>query len=339
LVVLSDPLLLEYLENGDPARSGKLLEALVFQQAEPVARSVVWRRLGSSAPAQDRDDVVGDVIAELIARLTTLQRGESDSIGNLRGYAAVTAHHGCDQYLRLRFPRRHRLKARMRYLMESARDYELWDSESGEPACGPAKWRTRKLRTDLPPGWHHSVSLGASPDERAIVAAVFQYSGSPLLFDDLVDGVAALSGLGDETPAPWEDAEQHIAAPPSDTLERLDYRQRLEQLWVEIRDLPAAQKAALLLNLRDNSGMAALPAFPALGVASMRQIAAALEMPAEELAGLWGRMPLSDLEIAARLGLQRQQVINLRKAARQRLARRTAGNIVSISTSKREKVS
>jgi hypothetical protein len=85
--------------------------------------------------------------------------------------------------------------------------------------------------------------------------------------------------------------------------------------------------------------MAALPAFPALGVASMRQIAAALEMPAEELAGLWGRMPLSDLEIAARLGLQRQQIINLRKAARQRLARRTASNIVSISTSKREKVS
>ena len=336
--MVSDPLLVEYLENDDPARSGKLLETLVFEQAEPVARSIVWRRLGTSAPVQDRDDVVGDVMAELIARLTTLQRGESEPIGNLRGYAAVTAHHGCDQYLRLRFPRRHRLKARLRYLMESSRNYELWVSDSGEPACGLVKWRAKEIRTPLEPGWHHSVSLGAAPDERAIVAAVFEHIGGPMVFDDLVEGVAALSGVGDETPAPWEDAEQHLAAPPSDTLERMDFRQRLEQLWAEIRDLPAAQKAALLLNLRDNSGLAALPAFPALGVATMRQIAAALEIPAEELAGLWGRMPLSDLEIAGRLGLQRQQVINLRKAARQRLARRTSGNIVSISTSKKEKV-
>ena len=335
--MLSDPLLLEYLENRDPARSGKLLEALVFEQAEPVARSVVWRRLGTSAPLQDRDDVVGDVLAELIARLTTLQRGESDCIGNLRGYTAVTAHHGCDQYLRLRFPRRHRLKSRLRYLMESSREYEMWAGESGESACGLKTWRAREIRTRLEPGWHHSVSLGAAPDERAIVVAVFQHIGSPIHFDDLVEGVAALSGLGDETPAPWEDAEEHLAAPPSDTLERMDFRQRLERLWTEIRDLPAAQKTALLLNLRDNSGLAALPAFPALGVATMRQIAAALDIPAEELAGLWGRMPLSDLEIASRLGLQRQQVINLRKAARQRLARRTSSNIVPISTSKKEK--
>jgi hypothetical protein len=34
------------------------------------------------------------------------------------------------------------------------------------------------------------------------------------------------------------------------------------------------------------------------------------------------RLPLDDLTIAARLGLTRQQVINLRKSARLRLARR-----------------
>ena len=59
-----------------------------------------------------------------------------------------------------------------------------------------------------------------------------------------------------------------------------------------------------------------------LGVATFREVAAALEIGPEELAELWNRLPLEDLEIAARLGLDRQQVINLRSTARQKLARR-----------------
>ena len=59
----------------------------------------------------------------------------------------------------------------------------------------------------------------------------------------------------------------------------------------------------------------------------MRRIAEVIGIPAEELAALWSRLPLNDLEIATRLDLSRQQVINLRKSARQRLTRRLAGNI------------
>jgi DNA-directed RNA polymerase specialized sigma subunit len=42
---------------------------------------------------------------------------------------------------------------------------------------------------------------------------------------------------------------------------------------------------------------------------------------------LWRRLPVSDLEIAERLGVTRQQVINLRQAARQRLARGLRANV------------
>lgn len=55
------------------------------------------------------------------------------------------------------------------------------------------------------------------------------------------------------------------------------------------------------------------------GIATIRQIAAALEMAAEEFVSLWHALPLNDLSIAARLHLQRQQVINLRRVARDRL--------------------
>jgi predicted DNA-binding protein (UPF0251 family) len=47
-----------------------------------------------------------------------------------------------------------------------------------------------------------------------------------------------------------------------------------------------------------------------------------MELSTEELAALWNDLPLEDLRIAEMLGISRQQVINLRKSARHRLARR-----------------
>jgi hypothetical protein len=99
----------------------------------------------------------------------------------------------------------------------------------------------------------------------------------------------------------------------------------LQRLWEEVRELPLAQRVALLLNLREADGRGCLALFPATGVATLRQIAEALEISAERLAELWLQLPLDDATIAGLLDLTRQQVINLRKSARERLARRLKG--------------
>jgi hypothetical protein len=62
--------------------------------------------------------------------------------------------------------------------------------------------------------------------------------------------------------------------------------------------------------------------FPLTGVATVQQIAAALEFPLGHLAELWNSLPIDDERIAGLLQISRQQVINLRKAARARLGRR-----------------
>jgi len=98
-------------------------------------------------------------------------------------------------------------------------------------------------------------------------------------------------------------------------------RNWLGLVWAEIRELPENQRAALLLNLRSVHG-AAVALIADLGLATFSEIATALGMNVQALAELWNRLPLEDREIAERLGLERQQVINLRSAARQRLERR-----------------
>jgi hypothetical protein len=95
----------------------------------------------------------------------------------------------------------------------------------------------------------------------------------------------------------------------------------LQRLWEIIAGLPVGQRIALLLNLRGDQGDSPVTLFPLIGVASIEQIAGMLEMPFPELAAMWGRLPLGDQEIAERLALTRQQVINLRMSARKRLTR------------------
>jgi hypothetical protein len=89
-----------------------------------------------------------------------------------------------------------------------------------------------------------------------------------------------------------------------------------------VRELPRRQRVALLLNLRDAGGGDMLSLFPATDLARPREIARLLELPLEELEALWERLPLEDREIAELLDATPRQVINLRKSARERLARR-----------------
>jgi DNA-directed RNA polymerase specialized sigma24 family protein len=127
---------------------------------------------------------------------------------------------------------------------------------------------------------------------------------------------------GRERSAVREDALLRLPDPAPDVALAFERRTYLARLWEEIRQLPPRQAAALLLNLRDGQGRNAAVLLPLTGVASLREMAAALELPPERLAELWGRLPLEDAALAGLLGVTRQQVINLRKSARERLARR-----------------
>jgi hypothetical protein len=57
------------------------------------------------------------------------------------------------------------------------------------------------------------------------------------------------------------------------------------------------------------------------GIATLGEIADVLEYERGEVEQLWDRLPLADLEIAELLTLTRQQVISLRRSARERLER------------------
>ena len=323
----NDPALQTYLAAAGEEAAACARDELVESVIAPTAREILHYKLrawtGDGADRQEIPDLQHEVVVLLLARLAELRADPARApIRNLRSYVAVTAYRACYNHLRRKYPRRHSLKQRLRTAFARHAALACWRDEEARWICGLAGWRNDSARPPLdappPEAWAPLAADAAGRPLDELAIALLRRLDRPIELDALVGIVAELQGLRDAPAAEVVDAPPATREDPADELAR---RARLAALWDEIERLPPAHRAALLLNLRDDRGGSAIDLFLFTGVASFAALAAALELREEELAALWNRLPLEDAEIAARLGLSRQQIINLRSTARRRLAR------------------
>jgi len=347
-----DPVLRPYLAATREPETRRQIERLIALAAEvvdPILRTR-WR-VGGRDPARAKEtetveDVRGEVFAQLLARLReALERPDAATITSFRGLAATIAYRVSDSFLRKRNPLRASLKDKLRYLLTgqtNQQGFALWEGQDGRRLAGFAAWRDAGRRPTsggrLEQFQRSPASLGEAvfPKESPtginpgdLLAALFQWLGGPVAFDDLVNAVAALWGVRDGVASGGSGVEEEgepeherVADSRVDVAREVEQRLHLEWLWSEIRQLPSQQCAALLLNLRDAEGRGVIALLPLLRIATLGEVAAAMEMSFPKFAALWKELPIEDAVIAAELGITRQQVINLRKVARERLARR-----------------
>ncbi len=192
-----------------------------------------------------------------------------------------------------------------------------------------------------------------SLDNAQLLAEIFNWVGHPVRFDELVRIICDLKRLQD--PAPVAGAYESESLSLNSILpdigplpdEVAQWSEFLSRLWIEIEQMPRLQRIAYLLNFTAANGQVEL--FLTYGVATIRRIGSVLELTEEQFslvwpelqlsdetrhyaealtsyderfALLWQHLPLTDATIARMLGTQRQKVINLRKAAGDRLSRR-----------------
>jgi predicted DNA-binding protein (UPF0251 family) len=340
-----DPALQPFCLTRDEAEAERLLSALLADHAEPIIRNIVRRKLSNShahsaAPrSEDIEDIESEVLVQLLVRLKRLRADPNlNAIGDFRGYVAVITYNAYHHHLRQKYPLRWRLKNRLRYLLMHKPEFALWESAGARWLCGFAVWKvqqTERAKSLAPlrdqPQALERAGLGMENLQAArlfdLIDAIFDYAGGPVEMDDLLETVADFLGVKDRpvvtTSSTGEagDAVERLAGASANVLTELERRLYLQRLWSEIIQLPVRQRIALLLNLRDeHEGVLAL--FPLTGLVSIRQLAETVAMPPEQFAKLWNDLPLEDEAIATQLGVTRQQVINLRKSARARLARR-----------------
>jgi hypothetical protein len=343
-----DALLLPFLCAKGEAESDELLSQLISEQVEPVITKIIRNKLrvpltGAEGSERNQDalELAGDLRATILSELRGLKAGSNrKAINNLQQYVAIKAYSACTDYFREQHPQRWRLKNSLRHHLRQNPDFALWESDGHRWLCGLSAWadaaqiplpRTGQLQqlSENP-----ALSLRAAlPDmdvrllpPAELLAAIFQRVGHPIELDRLVSIAAEVRGIKDQPVESFDDENSRLHGSLVDTSLRVDValeqRLYLERLWIEVCELPRLQRAALLLNLRDAGGGSVIAFIPYLKIASRQEIAENLSMSDEQFSEIWNELPLDDATISRLLGVTRQQVINLRKTARERLARR-----------------
>jgi hypothetical protein len=344
-----DRLLLPLLQAKDEGASERVLAQLVCDHAEPIIKNIIRHKMhvplgrpADNRSGEDAEEIHGEIIVQLLSRLNEFKDQPDDKyITNFRSYVAAISYSAWHKHLRRKYPQRHILKNKVRYLLTHRSSFAVWENQDQAYLCGLATWNNqnkalagnRRIQ-ELRGGPEAAERAGLSPhdlqrlDLASLVSAVFRYVGSCVELDDLVGLIAEWSPVNDQTPQAGieEEAEtdpfEHISDPRPTADVVLQRRRYVQHLWGEICQLKPLQRAALLLNLKDADGGDVVSVFPIAGIATLREIADALVIDPEHLASIWNDLPLDDLTIAKHLGVTRQQVINLRKSARERLTRR-----------------
>ena len=337
-----DPLLVPFVSARSDDDARRLLSDVMSNDLVPIVRQVVRGHAATrdAGGATDGEDVEHSVLLRLTHQLWRLRYDSDEPITNVAAYVARTASNACYEQLRERRPQRARLHARLRYVFRHHPTLALWERRDGGWACGDRAWRDRDGVLGWPAvaEWQGRIAVPGLREAGTEAARLVRLAeeivrtlGAPARLEDIVTLAADALGIIDAPIEPALTASGEMISPftpgglaaegPSAD-EVLDQQRFLARVWSEIGGLPVRQRTALLLNLAGPASQDMLSLMPATGIASWPQIAAALEMDADRLQALVPGLPHDDHTIAGLLQVTRRQVINLRKCARERLARR-----------------
>ena len=325
-----DPVLAPFL--GASLESAAEHDALrgLIDEVTPVIERVIHGRVGAAVASSEREELFSEVTLQLIRKLQEIKsKPASHPISNLSGYAAVTAFHVVHAHFRRAHPERQRLRNRIRHVVRNSTPFALWQLPSGPFVCGRASWvgtvsekcserdlhRIPPLSPPLSVTWSDDLQR---PEITRALDHIFDHLRKPTELERLVEIVAQLFQL----PVTPQLAARSERIDETSIESSLVHRSALLEVWREIDLLPSRQRIALLLGLRDENGSPITSLLIHLRIVTFDELAAAVELSTDELAAIWDELPLPDLAIAERLDVSRQQVINLRKSARERLGRR-----------------
>lgn len=326
-----------FLEETEPERAELYLSELFTHHVFAMIRAIISRQLRSSVDSwayqQIAEDLFSEAVVKLLATLRKWKLGPKRSKdyeeSNFQSYVFALARNVCSDYLRNRYPRIRSLQNQLRYWLRHDAEFSIWKDEQGIRVCGLTCRQGENIQTIKPEQWQAIVQKHkanrATPLKSLLESArnVLRQAQAPVPFSALTALAVDWSGINREEQSIQLNGED--LAPEQSNLHRqtaeAEQRQYLFSVWQHIKQLSVVQRRALLLNLSDGRDRGLIVSFFELGIATIAELAAVLELPLDAFLKLWRELPLEDENIAALFNLTRQQIINHRFAARKRLTK------------------
>lgn len=358
-----DPVLDSFIQAAVGEEREDQLEKLVLESI-PIIRRVLRQRLGfhvnakgESSRMPDAADLFHEILVRILQRLHSLRiQGGGEEIRDFGAYVSRTAGNACHDYLRERYPLRHLLKNRIRYLLLDRPELVVREQRQGGRRaihCGLASWPEdlwRQLPTEargtveaeeplkewLRTEFGTSLHLDSFPLSRVLLGILTRV-GHPVELDHLVYLVASVRGTREWTVESIDEEENPLAGSLPDPHPRIDQQleeeELLQRLWEAILNLPLVQRRIVLLGQGDERGHDLWSLLLEAGTVPLAELCASLELRPIEMAALWAEIPLDTSALATFLNLTRTQVIRWKFYARQQLRKQ----LLQTSTPTRKK--
>jgi RNA polymerase sigma factor (sigma-70 family) len=319
------------------------LDELIVVYADPIIKKILLYRLnfylgsrGTGINQPEAEDLYQTVLLKLVSCFRSDGADAmAQDVCRINSYVATVTHNVCNDFLRMKYPERNRLKNKLRDLMRRHPDFTCWIVEN-QTLCGLRGWTGRpesQKAARLLSGLNGDEEDGTTgkPDLRdlvdipltGLITELFNRCEGPIEIDRLVHTVAKVQGIEDRlnaSPAARDVSELQIADPKEGSYTHLELRELLHRLWTAASKLPLKQKRAFVFTSHDYSGESLLHRILREQIVTITQIYNSLEMTRDELVSIWGRLPMDALATAAELGTSTQMVAKWRHRALRKLS-------------------
>ena len=321
----ADDLFLFFLHSQNETAAEATLSELISKYVTPLIQEIVKYKLRVSTARQslreaDAAEVCSNVLVKVLERLREWRTSsEKDQPRAFLDYVAMAAYHTCNQYWRDSNPVRNRTKNSLLYLFTRYDELAMWKKER-DWICGFSSWKNKQNVADNKDLDQIIFKNFKKENKFDRLKGILMELNAPVRLNDLVNLMMRLEGIDSHNEL--DNLDDVADSRMLSAEKKLEQQEFLKNLWAEILQLSEKQRTALLLSMRDEDGGSILPLFFSLRIATTKELVSALSMTSDQFGKFWSELPLDDLRIGSLLGITRQQVINLRKCARERLARR-----------------
>ncbi len=323
-----------YLDAPSAAESAKFFDLLIENCVLPTIEKILSAKFGGGESdgrfsRRDYEDLRGECCLKIVGALRArkIAADALPPIKDFSAYCSTIIYNVWNAFVRERSPNRENLKNKIRYALDT--DYRFAaeaDNENGnfyrlrEQNLPPSAMSVEQLTAIV----KEECKLFAQANLPDMLAVIFEKANGSLKIGQLIEIVAELWLVRDLPTVSLDDFQTRTARKIV-RHEDLEMRLTLEYVWNEIRALPVFQRVALLYNLRDERGGEMLFSFFNTRIATLAELAEAMNLDKTQFVKLLPQLPFDDKRIAAAMNLTVKQIGNLRKVARDNLHRRLNG--------------
>jgi RNA polymerase sigma factor (sigma-70 family) len=319
------------------------VDELITIYATPIIKRVLLQRLNfyfnpgrKDLHHPETEDLYQTVILKLITSISTHDPDTSiQGTEEIRKYIATITHNVCNDYLRMKYPERNRLKYKIRDLIRRYPEFSCWKVEN-RFLCGLVEWRDRpesnraeKLIFELNEkgsnteiGKFTLVELVPFSLYRQ-VSHLFYWCDGPMELENLVHIIARIQGIKDYPSESLNEEgifNQHISCSPGQYSENVETKELLYKLWINSCKLPYNQRRTIILTSYDHTGESLLHRLLREQIVTITQIYRGLKMTREELISIWEKLPLDTSTAAVEFGTSTGMIAKWRHRALKKLA-------------------